>query len=126
MARPKKTGNELSQIQSDIEAQKEKLKKLQEKERRLQEADNIRLGKLVKSVFKGKLPATSAEQKRMFEVVVKHLDVIYTENKESVVSEQQNVSSVQSQQNTEQVPQQTVTPSVGGTQQTPMNQSGVQ
>ena len=124
MARPKKTGNELSQIQSDIEAQKEKLKKLQEKERRLQEADNIRLGKLVKSVFKGKLPSAPAEQKRMLEVVVKHLDVIYTESRESIGSEQPTLSG-QVQSNTE-VPHQPVTQNAGETQQMPVNQSGVQ
>lgn len=124
MARPKKIGNELSQIQSDIEAQKEKLKKLQEKERRLQEADNIRLGKLVKSVFKGKLPSTPAEQKRMLEVVVKHLDVIYTESRESIGSEQPTLSG-QVQSNTE-VPHQPVTQNAGETQQMPVNQSGVQ
>ena len=109
MARPKKTGNELSQVQSDIEIQKEKLKKLQEKEKRLQEADNIRLGKLVKSVFKGKLPETSAEQKTLFEAVVKQLDSIYTKTEE-LVSAGSGVSSTTPQvQPAGTVPQQTVT-----------------
>lgn len=109
MARPKKTGNELSQVQSDIEIQKEKLKKLQEKEKRLQEADNIRLGKLVKSVFKGKLPETPAEQKTLFEAVVKQLDSIYTKTEETA-SAGTDVSSVTPQvQPAGPVPQQTVT-----------------
>lgn len=109
MARPKKTGNELSQVQSDIEIQKEKLKKLQEKEKRLQEADNIRLGKLVKSVFKGKLPETPAEQKTLFEAVVKQLDSIYTKTEE-LASAGSGVSSTTPQMQTAgQVPQQTVT-----------------
>lgn len=106
MARPKKTGNELSQVQSDIEIQKEKLKKLQEKEKRLQEADNIRLGKLVKSVFKGKLPETPAEQKTLFEAVVKQLDSIYTKTEEPASAENGVNSTTPHVQTAGQVPQQ--------------------
>lgn len=108
MARPKKTGNELSQVQSDIEIQKEKLKKLQEKEKRLQEADNIRLGKLVKSVFKGKLPETAAEQKTLFEAVVKQLDSIYTKTEELASAGSGVRSTTPQMQTAGQVPQQTV------------------
>lgn len=67
MARPKKSDvDEITAVNQDIEVQTEKLRKLREKQKRLQEADNIKLGKLVKSVFKDSLPATEKERKVFF------------------------------------------------------------
>lgn len=80
MARPKKSEvDEIAAVDKDIEVQTAKLKKLKEKQKRLQEADNIRIGKLIKSVFKDTLPSTPAEQKEFFISLAKKVDSLDNE-----------------------------------------------
>lgn len=86
MARPRKEDiDEITAVNKDIEAQTEKLRKLREKQKRLQEADNIKLGKLVKSIFKDSLPMTQDERKSFFLNLAKGQVQSYHEKKESSV-----------------------------------------
>lgn len=65
--------NTVSSLDADIKQQTDKLKKLKEKKKRLMEADNIRLGKLVRQKFKKVLPETKEEQEIFFENLAKRL-----------------------------------------------------
>lgn len=65
--------NTVSSLDADIKQQTDKLKKLKEKKKRLMEADNIRLGKLVRQKFKKLLPETKEEQEIFFENLAKRL-----------------------------------------------------
>lgn len=65
--------NTVSSLDADIKQQTDKLKKLKEKKKRLMEADNIRLGKLVRQKFKKFLPETKEEQEIFFENLAKRL-----------------------------------------------------
>lgn len=65
--------NTVSSLDADIKQQTDKLKKLKEKKKQLMEADNIRLGKLVRQKFKKFLPETKEEQEIFFENLAKRL-----------------------------------------------------
>ena len=67
--------NSVSDLDANIKQQTDKLKKLKEKKKRLLEADNIRLGKLVRKVFKNQLPESPDEQKLFFDRLAKSLEV---------------------------------------------------
>lgn len=104
MARPRKEDvDEITAVNQDIEVQKEKLRKLQEKQKRLQEADNIKLGKLVKSVFGDRLPLAQDERKIFFTNLAKLSEQAYSGGTESVVEtkpeivSEESVSSAQAQ-----------------------------
>lgn len=93
MARPKKSStNELSAVEKAVVVQEAKLKKLREKQKRLQEADNIRLGKLIKTVFKDMLPETADEQVIFFTELAKHANMsdnmVKSESREETVREE--------------------------------------
>lgn len=64
--------DELSSLDTNIQAQTERLKKLKEKKKRLLEADNIKLGKLVRQIFGKDLP-DSAEARKVFFQQLKEL-----------------------------------------------------
>lgn len=59
--------DELSSLDTNIQAQTERLKKLKEKKKRLLEADNIKLGKLVRQIFGKELPDSVDERKVFFQ-----------------------------------------------------------
>lgn len=86
--------NTVSSLDADIKQQTDKLKKLKEKKKRLMEADNIRLGKLVRQKLKKVLPETKEEQEIFFENLAKRLmsgdnDVV-TQKPESEAVRQQS------------------------------------
>lgn len=55
--------DELSNLSKDIQAQEDKLKRMKEKKKRLEEANFTKLGKLVVKVFGNQIPETDAERK---------------------------------------------------------------
>lgn len=61
--------DELSSLNNDIQAQTERLKKLKEKKKRLLEADNIKLGKMVRKVFGSFLPDSDVEREMFFNML---------------------------------------------------------
>lgn len=75
--------DELSSLDTNIQAQTERLKKLKEKKKRLLEADNIKLGKLVRQIFGKDLP-DSVEERKVFFQWLKEL----SERQSSVVTQQ--------------------------------------
>lgn len=75
MAGKKKT--ELELLDESIQAQKDRLTQLKNKKKVLLEAENIRLGKLVRKLFDGKMPDLPEEQEIFFENLVHMYDSVY-------------------------------------------------
>lgn len=105
--------DELSSLDTNIQAQTERLKKLKEKKKRLLEADNIKLGKLVRQIFGKDLP-DSVEERKVFFQRLKEL----SERQSSVVTQQpSNLADYQGQTaQTTQVPRDTFVNGQGGQQ----------
>ena len=74
MAR-QKSGQSLESQMEKVSALERKLAKEKEKVRRMQEIDNIRLGKLVKKIFKGMLPDDKEAQEDFLKSLVKSEDL---------------------------------------------------
>lgn len=103
--------DELSSLDTNIQAQTERLKKLKEKKKRLLEADNIKLGKLVRQIFGKDLP-DSVEERKVFFQRLKEL----SERQSSVMTQQpSNPADYQGQTaQTTQVPRDTFGNGQGG------------
>lgn len=85
--------DELSSLDTNIQAQTERLKKLKEKKKRLLEADNIKLGKLVRQIFGKELPDSVDERKVFFQ----QLKELSDRQQHAVTQQPSNPSDYQSQ-----------------------------
>lgn len=65
---------ELDKVQKDIQAQTAKLKKLKTEEKRLLEAENIRVGKLVREILGDLLPDDTKAQTALFQNLKRTLE----------------------------------------------------
>lgn len=82
MARQKGEQSLASQMEK-VSALERKLAKEKDKVKRMQETDNIRLGKLVKKIFKDVLPEDKVAQEEFFKGLVKYADMSENENVEN-------------------------------------------
>lgn len=82
MARQKGEQSLASQMEK-VSALERKLAKEKDKVKRMQETDNIRLGKLVKKIFKDVLPEDKVAQEEFFKGLVKYADMSENENVET-------------------------------------------
>lgn len=93
MARQKVEQSLASQMEK-VSALERKLAKEKDKVKRMQETDNIRLGKLVKKIFKDVLPEDKVAQEEFFKGLVKYADMSENENVETNTVEDDDVKDV--------------------------------
>lgn len=92
MARRNTNKTELELLEEDIQAQKDRLTQLKNKKKVLLEADNIRLGKLIRRLFDGILPESPEAQERFFGNIAKSYRSTYNENRQEMMQGQDKPS----------------------------------